>query len=403
MKKTTHFLLAIFLCYLVVPCDTAAQVIRKISPTGPVCPGTTAVYEFDPQTGGDCRIISWGASITGQLNLPFEEVSWNRHDEPQRIRITWPTSIPDGSVGDVSVLASACCAIVILGCPGPAATRWAGLTERFGNTAGSSIIGNRTPQCDFAGTTSFSIGNPVPGVTYTWSVTGNTGFSAQPVSGQGSTTAVFQVNPSTGASGTSTVVATSICAGRSGTTYTASLSRIFPPSNINGSNTICANSFGSLYTAPEGSNYQWSTVPAGAFTFFQNSGNSVQVTPNFPTASGAILLTYNRPCDNQSVTVSLGIATVNCGGRTAASGEKTQLELIMYPNPVVEELHIENLPTDTEHRIVIYNALGQSVGETRTKKSSISMNAKKWSKGVYVIQIHSSKGMVGQSRVVVTN
>lgn len=82
--------------------------------------------------------------------------------------------------------------------------------------------------------------------------------------------------------------------------------------------------------------------------------------------------------------------------RLSITEVKNDLALRMYPNPVSKYLKIELNDTNELQHITIYNNLGQLISKEKHHKIDVS----KYSKGMYVAQIETTKGNVAKKFIV---
>ncbi|WP_333660538.1 S8 family peptidase [Chishuiella changwenlii] len=79
---------------------------------------------------------------------------------------------------------------------------------------------------------------------------------------------------------------------------------------------------------------------------------------------------------------------------TLSNLDNTLSQLAVYPNPVVNELSV-NLPSNVKNaQINIFDVAGRSVIKTEVKKSSDKINVSNLAKGVYIVEIKTTNGVV---------
>ena len=79
---------------------------------------------------------------------------------------------------------------------------------------------------------------------------------------------------------------------------------------------------------------------------------------------------------------------------TLSNLDNTLSQLAVYPNPVVNELSV-NLPSNVKNaQINIFDVAGRSVIKTEVKKSSDNINVSNLAKGVYIVEIKTTNGVV---------
>lgn len=79
---------------------------------------------------------------------------------------------------------------------------------------------------------------------------------------------------------------------------------------------------------------------------------------------------------------------------TLSNLDNTLSQLAVYPNPVVNELSV-NLPSNVKNaQINIFDVSGRSVINTEVKKSSDKINVSNLAKGVYIVEIKTTNGVV---------
>lgn len=100
------------------------------------------------------------------------------------------------------------------------------------------------------------------------------------------------------------------------------------------------------------------------------------------TVSGAPSICPNW---NQNLGVTLEVEVINCG--PAGVGENELSDVLLFPNPVDDELTIENL-SGTITGIAIHNALGQLVKTIPANHSSVSFGIEGLEKGTYFVTVN---------------
>jgi hypothetical protein len=306
----------------------------------------------------------------------------------------------------VSANATGCCWLYspISGCPGDNDFKASGsLYENFFNPAISGINGYPSYRCNQSGTATFSVQNPMPGTTYTWSASTNIGFSTSPTVGQGTATASFSYSAiSSFPSGSITVTATLPCSGYATQSFTKQIYREAPPSTITGNPCIPYGGSRQFY-APEGSNYSWSTVPAGQFAFTGGTTNSsVTIYALSSSSSGAVFLTYNRPCDNQVTTVSTGIyASQSCPSSFAAEAFEGDGLVNVYPNPTDEKFTVEYKGSKNPYQLKLYNAYNRLVKESLVSEPTHTILASELPEGLYYLHVLTDKGIITRRRIAI--
>lgn len=170
------------------------------------------------------------------------------------------------------------------------------------------------------------------------------------------------------ASGIYNVVVTSAdgCEGSDEATVTA----VEPPSVYLGPDILsCGNP--TLLDAGAGyDTYLWSTSETSQTITVNATGNYwVQVTTG--------------PCENSD---TLLVDAENCAG--LSDNEKSKLSI--YPNPVNDLLHIQNLPTDA--LIMIYDVTGKLLVQLRATTASLTLNTEGLNPGLYTLIAHTSAG-----------
>ncbi|OJX35929.1 MAG: hypothetical protein BGO87_05520 [Flavobacteriia bacterium 40-80] len=160
----------------------------------------------------------------------------------------------------------------------------------------STISGSTTIAC---GTTSgaYSVTN-VPGVTYTWSYSGN-----GTITGNGNSITLDNIT----SGGTLTVTPSNACGNGTPQTITITTGAVpVQPSTISGSTTIACGTTSGIYSVTNvpGVTYTWSYSGSGTIT---GSGNSI--TLNNVTSGGILTVTPSNACGNgipQIITIAVG-------------------------------------------------------------------------------------------------
>ena len=75
--------------------------------------------------------------------------------------------------------------------------------------------------------------------------------------------------------------------------------------------------------------------------------------------------------------------------------DETADEVIVYPNPVSEMLHIQGFEVD---EVQVFNALGQRV---KTIENANEINVSAWAEGIYLLRITTADGKIFERKVTV--
>jgi len=237
----------------------------------------------------------------------------------------------------------------------------------------------------------YSVTN-VSGVTYNWSF--NT-TGAIVTSGQGTNSVTVSFSPPF-VTGAILVTANNAC----GTSNQRTLSVKTPPAQpglITGPVSVCANQQGvpySIAAVPFTNNYTWygpsgSHINDGSVTSPGNSlvTTATTVSVNYSTFGGNIKVRANNSCGS-------GIYRTMSVAITCREGlfENSQNDISIYPNPVINNLHIYS-DTEDELELIIYNILSEKI-ITENFYGSGELDLSGLSSGFYTYEIRNQAGMI---------
>ncbi len=158
-----------------------------------------------------------------------------------------------------------------------------------------------------------------------------------------------------------------------------------------------------IYFEMGGNNYyanQTMNVASGQFSF--HIRNEVQHTWNvLPTTGTTSRIRIEIPHNSELSGSSWNGATLNVDEIsflyeiTSRLNEKTESELLVYPNPVTNSFRIKG---DKFDKLSIYNATGKLIKSVTENSGSVSVND--FSKGLYFVEIHS-KGQMKVEKLIV--
>lgn len=152
--------------------------------------------------------------------------------------------------------------------------------------------------------------------------------------------------------------------------------------------TICVGGTATL-TANGANTYIWSTT---------QTGNSIVVTPTVTTRY--IINGTKNGCSDTSSFIQNVNNTCFAGIKNAS--EVTE-EITIYPNPAINNSFVVSMDSNnnTETKIIILNALGQNVFETKSSGQSTQVNLPNCLAGVYYVQINNGSNRVGAKKVII--
>lgn len=144
-------------------------------------------------------------------------------------------------------------------------------------------------------------------------------------------------------------------------------------------------------------------MPAGQFAFRTGTtGGLATIYPLSASSSGALFLTYKRPCDNQVTTVSMGIyASQSCSSSFAAEAPEGDSLVTVYPNPASDQFTVEYKGKRKQYEFKLYNAYNKLVKEGRTKESTQTILVSDLPEGLYYVHVFTDKGMITRRRIAI--
>lgn len=276
--------------------------------------------------------------------------------------------------------------------------------------AGPQTVGNITGpnslQCNRSGTVTYSI--PAnPKATITWSADINLGLNPGPQ--PHSPSQLFTYSPSNVPSASGKVYCTVNDCGIT-TTREFMVYRTAAPSYISGNQCIQYGNSNDFF-APEGSNFNWSTVPQGAFSILNGTTNGIAtISANNPSASGAVMLTYNRPCDNALVSINLGIYTSSfCSGGFALEEDSLSTDssftvshtMEVFPNPATDQFTVVHTGESQMHQVKLFNSYSKLVKEFSTAEKSFAIQTNDLPTGFYYLITSNKEGVISRKRILI--
>jgi hypothetical protein len=294
--------------------------------TGPssICEDSTAVYQVEPMTGATS--YSWtvpdnATIVTGQ-NSPTIEVLWGITSGVVSVIVGNDCGNSPPSALDVTVS-------TILPAPG-------------------AILG---PDLGCTGVEStFRVDVVTGAASYEWTVPSDVSITSG--QGTGEVTVIWGTT-----SGDIKVVALNECGSSPASQRTLTASNLpGPAGDVTGSDSVCVNHSGYLYSVPEipdATTYIW-TLPAGA-TVSSGQGTH-EVTIDFdPTAvSGDISVFGANDCGDGTPAVK-AVYVSDCAGINESSLQST---VTLYPNPAEEILNLRIKGRETEIMMEITDVTG---------------------------------------------
>ena len=142
-----------------------------------------------------------------------------------------------------------------------------------------------------------------------------------------------------------------------------------------------------LTAAENGATYQWiDCLNANA----EINGETAQSFTASQNGQYAVVLTTLQ-CNVSDTSLCITIDNV---GLTQS---ETAMGISVYPNPVQDEISIETEVSQGE--VLIYNAEGKLVYSVKMQETQVLVDASKWSKGLYVVEVYSGEGTV-RSKII---
>jgi hypothetical protein len=144
-------------------------------------------------------------------------------------------------------------------------------------------------------------------------------------------------------------------------------------------------------TSPSGSSpvysYNWTSIPSGFSSTLQNPS----ITPGVTTTYYCTVTDYSCGCSNlDSVTINVS---------SGLTDSHTPGELLLYPNPASDQIHIVNeFDNNDELYLQIYNELGQLVQSCRDRRI---IDVSTFENGIYSLLLKTSRNAVFAKRILV--
>ena len=258
--------------------------------------------------------------------------------------------------------------------------------------------------------------NSIPNASYLWTFTSNLGILQQGSTGLDSNNPTFNFSAVSAAStGTITVTVTQ-CGVTKSASYT--VSRVITNVIYNGgapatgSLPVCKSPQNTTFdTYPGATSPSWS-IPSG-FSLVSGSttsSSSIKLKATSVNSQGILYVTYNHPCNNQRLTASLNVTGYDCSNgqpRLASVSSKSTADLEtpalrIYPNPVTNNLQIENLTPKTVHILKFYNNLGQLMKEISFENDSYSCDLRSLANGIYFLNIVEENAIKHQQKILIS-
>jgi hypothetical protein len=107
--------------------------------------------------------------------------------------------------------------------------------------------------------------------------------------------------------------------------------------------------------------------------------------------------------DSVNVTGSVMYFFRNCLGNIATSIEDIDnpfSQLLIYPNPVQNQLTISNLPVSFKGSVSVYNSTGQLIQSEQKNGSQVILQTGQLSSGLYFIHLKSEKGQMTTKKFI---
>ncbi|MFN0187063.1 MAG: T9SS type A sorting domain-containing protein [Bacteroidia bacterium] len=244
-----------------------------------------------------------------------------------------------------------------------------------------TITGNASGVCN--STKNYSVVNQA-GVTFNWAVPAG----ATLVSGQG-TNAVSISYSNSFASGNIVVTGTNSCGNSTSASKTIT-GKPAIPTTITGPTSVCFNGQNINYSCSNSTgatSYTW-TIPAGASLVSGQGTNSILL--NFASTVGNVLalkVKASNACGTSS-NKTLNITMLSC----PRLGQDKIAEILLYPNPVKDELTLSWFTNAEEDlQVTCIDILGQQLMsknyESEEVAAGIKINTSNFSNGVYFIRV----------------
>jgi hypothetical protein len=235
-----------------------------------------------------------------------------------------------------------------------------------------------------------------PPDTYTWTVPADASIA----SGQGTNSIVVTWGNT---AGDVTVYAMNNCGETPVIMKTVGVKTIPEPAGtISGTDTLCQGPDNVVYNVGSingATQYTW-TVPTGV-TVVSGAGTS-QITLNFGSTSqsGNIAVKGNNDCGDGTES-SMAIVVKNCTGIAQNSLESS---VLLYPNPVRNELTLSINGREQQLGLTLTNANGQVVYseklENITADYKKKLNMSGFSKGVYFLKLSNNERVYTEKVIV---
>jgi len=125
-----------------------------------------------------------------------------------------------------------------------------------------------------------------------------------------------------------------------------------------------------------------------------NSGKTITLrfTPDNISGTYEDLLTFCRDTETDDLSKRIAVQLPVKAEAVIGIEETIFKSVKVYPNPFTDKIQITGQPeTEKELTILIYNTLGQIVYQTKFNGADISINTKKFPKGVYQLELRTAK------------
>lgn len=261
---------------------------------------------------------------------------------------------------------------------GCTSTSTATITVNPGTAPNVTVTASATNICGGSNSTLTASGTAV---SYSWlPVSGLNTITGTVVSASPANTTTYTVTGTDGNCSASSMVTINV----SGSAPTISVS---PVTTI-----LCATSSVTLTASgPGGATYTW--APSTGLN--TTSGKNVTASPSTLTTY-TVTGTKNGCFNTAQATVS------PCATATDPDIVSDEEGIILYPNPATNSLHIKMKNNNGQPiNIVFYNSLGELIYKSSTQLNSIVIDLSGFPTGIYFIEVISTDGFTGKSRLMI--
>ncbi|MDW8296052.1 MAG: T9SS type A sorting domain-containing protein [Raineya sp.] len=124
--------------------------------------------------------------------------------------------------------------------------------------------------------------------------------------------------------------------------------------------------------------------------------NTTTYTDNSPSLEDGVDYIYQVRAKRGSETAASNTRKIKFKKSAVTGIEESPLarEILIYPNPAQNSFVVDLKGIQVQNaRLVLYNPIGQVVGEQNTQNSEVSFNVERLPKGMYLLKIHTDKGV----------